>query len=212
MEPGEIHLWTAGLDLGGSVLEALRQALSLDEIARANRFLRETDRRRFTAARGILRRLAADYLNSAPAKLRFVYGEKGKPSLLNGAGLGFSLSHCEGRAIYAFAWDRELGIDLELPREGIDTMGIAERYFSPEEAEGLRKKPAADRRRQFFRLWTEKEAYAKALGIGLGAVRREAAADPRFRVEEIRLGIDEFAALAYSGEKASPQVFNFATS
>ncbi len=210
MEPGEIQLWTADLDLEKSALETLRQTLSPDELERADRFLREADCRHFTAARGILRRLAADYLALAPSELRFAYGAKGKPSLVDGAGLGFSLSHCQGRALYAFAWDRELGVDFELPREGLDAMGIAERYFRPEEAEGLRKMPASDRLRQFFRLWTEKEAYVKALGVGLGAIQREA--DPRFRVEEIRLGTDEFVALAYSGEKASPRLFNFAMS
>lgn len=211
MEPGEIQLWTADLDLEESSLKSLRQTLSPDELERAGRFLRETDRRRFTTARGILRRLAADYLASTPSELRFSYGAKGKPALVGETGLGFNLSHCEGRALYAFAWNRELGVDLELPRQGLDTMAIAERYFNPEEAETLRKMPAADRQRQFFRLWTEREAYAKALGIGLGAARREAA-DSRFRVEEIRLGAAEFAALAYSGEKASTRLFNFAMS
>ncbi|HKX12016.1 MAG TPA: 4'-phosphopantetheinyl transferase superfamily protein [bacterium] len=212
MDPGEIQLWTADLDLEKSTLETLGQALSPDELERANRFLREADRRRFTAARGILRRLAANYLAVGPAELRFSYGAKGKPALVDGAGLGFSMSHCQGRALYAFTWGRELGVDLELLREDLDAVGVAERYFNSEEAASLRAMPASDRQREFFRLWTVKEAYAKALGIGLGVLQAKVHEDPRFRVEEIRLGADEFAALAYSGEKADARLFNFAMS
>jgi 4'-phosphopantetheinyl transferase len=209
MNPAEIHLWTVELDLEESTLRNLRETLSADEIERADRFLREADRRRFTAARGILRRLAADYLSASPAQIAFAYGEKGKPSLLDGDGLAFSLSHCADRGLYAFAWDRELGVDLELPRSDVDVAGLAARFFSKAEAARLASLAKIERERQFYRLWTAKEAYAKALGLGLSVIAQEPGADPRFQVEEIELKKEGFAALAYSGEKAKLQYRHF---
>jgi 4'-phosphopantetheinyl transferase len=205
MEREEIHLWTAELDLDESTLADLRQTLSADELERADRFLRASDRQRFTAARGILRRLAADYLKSSPAQIRFAYGEKGKPALFDGDGLVFSLSHCADRAIYAFGWDREIGIDLELPRPGADVAGLAARFFSKAEAARLASLSKAEQESQFYRLWTAKEAYAKALGKGLSLIAEEPDADARFQVEEIELRKEGFAALAYSGKKAKLQ-------
>ncbi|HKY64264.1 MAG TPA: 4'-phosphopantetheinyl transferase superfamily protein [bacterium] len=209
MEPGEIHLWTADLDIGKELGLALRETLSPDEIERADRFLQEDDRRRFTAARGILRRLIGDYRKAAPSSLRFAYGEKGKPALVESGGLGFSLSHCQSRAIYALAWNRELGVDLEIPREGVDVEGLAARYFSPAEAARIAALPQAERAAEFYRLWTAKEAYAKARGLGLSLLGEEVSSFAGFRVEELKLKPGEFSALAYSGEKARLKFFEF---
>ena len=57
MEPGEIHLWTAGLDVEDSSIASFHATLSADEAERAGRFLAELDRRRFNPPRGIFRRL-----------------------------------------------------------------------------------------------------------------------------------------------------------
>lgn len=209
MEPGEIHLWTADLDVEEGFGRALRKSLSPDEIERADRFLQEADRQRFTAARGILRRLIGDYRKADPASIRFVYSEKGKPALADGGGLGFNLSHCQGRAIYALAWDRQLGVDLELPREGVDVVGLAARYFSTAEATRIAAFPEAGRADEFYRLWTAKEAYAKARGLGLSLLGEEPGSAAGFQVEELRLKPSEFSALAYSGEKAKLRFFEF---
>lgn len=207
MEPGEIHLWTAGLDLAEDEVRALRASLSADEIERADRFLQEGDRRRFAAARGILRRLLGKYLGRQAFELQFVYGKKGKPALAEG-GLSFSLSHCEDRALYAFARERELGVDLEVPRPGLDAIGLASRFFSAQEAERLSALPPGEREASFYRHWTRKEAYSKALGEGLALIAQDPRMDPRFQIEEIPLPDDGVAALAYSGEKAKLSFFS----
>jgi 4'-phosphopantetheinyl transferase len=61
----------------------------------------------------------------------------------------------------------EIGIDIETIRPDKVTTGLADRFFSAEEAESLRRLPAALTAPGFFACWTRKEAYIKALGRGL---------------------------------------------
>src|SRR5262249_35126588 len=73
----DVHVWRASLDeLGG--LEAL---LSYEECDRAARFRFLEQRRRWVAARGLLRAILASYLDEAPERLRFSAGRYGKPRL-----------------------------------------------------------------------------------------------------------------------------------
>jgi 4'-phosphopantetheinyl transferase len=163
----EVHLWHANLD--DHAAEHFRPLLAEDEIARADRFHFAKDRNHYVVARGLLRTLLAAYLGVGSTELRFVYAEKGKPSLEPGqsGAINFNLAHSRARAIYAFSRGRELGVDLEFIREDVEGEQIAERFFSPWEIEQLRTVPAELRKQAFFNCWTRKEAYIKARGEGL---------------------------------------------
>jgi len=58
-------------------------------------------------------------------------------------------------------------VDVERIDAGKADDGVAQAYFAPSEAELLRRTPVADRAQCFFRLWTLKEAYVKAMSVGL---------------------------------------------
>lgn len=164
--PGEVHAFAASLDLPEAALAAARRLLSPDEAARADAFLRPLDRARFTAARAWLRRVLAAYLGEAPGDLAFAYGEYGKPRLAQGAGrLDFNLSHTGGYALLAVSPGFPVGADIEAVRPVEEK--IAERFFSAAEVKALGALPAPARQDGFFRCWTRKEAYLKALGCGL---------------------------------------------
>src|SRR4029434_1524067 len=101
---GEAHVWRASLDQPADMIAKFAPLLSHDEYQRAERFHRPSDRRRFIAGRGILRKIISAYLTLAPAKVRFVYNEYGKPFVSddqNRGALGFNLSHSNGMALYA---------------------------------------------------------------------------------------------------------------
>jgi 4'-phosphopantetheinyl transferase len=68
-------------------------------------------------------------------------------------------------ALLGFALERRLGVDLERVRN-FPGREIAERYFSPQEAEELLRLPADLQDEGFFLCWTRKEAYIKARGEG----------------------------------------------
>jgi 4'-phosphopantetheinyl transferase len=164
-----VHVWRASLDQPSQV-HRLQDTLAADERARAGRFYFRRDRERFVVARGILRVIIGGYLNRAPASISFSYSPYGKPSLLSecGAeGIRFNISHSHGTALYVVTRGREIGVDLELIRDGMAVEQIAERFFSSREISALYALPAELRKRAFFLCWTRKEAYIKARGEGL---------------------------------------------
>ncbi len=90
------------------------------------------------------------------------FGEQGKPSLTEYPGIRFNLSHCDGLAVCLFS-EYECGADCESVRKF--KQRTAERVCSAEELAALDK--AQDKDYLFTRLWTLKEAYVKAIGIGI---------------------------------------------
>ena len=69
--------------------------------------------------------------------------------------------------MYAFALEREVGVDIEQIRADIASESIAENFFSPSEVQTLRALPREHQSQGFFNCWTRKEAYIKARGQGL---------------------------------------------
>lgn len=166
----EIHVWRIPLELGSESMERLRHSLSEDELERSNSFKFQEGRRRYIAARGCLRNILAYYLGLEASKLRFVYNSHGKPELAKGYGyksLAFNLSHSHELGLIAVAWDRQVGVDLEMIRSNVEREQLAERFFSKREVSDLRSVPDEMRERAFFACWTRKEAFIKARGQGL---------------------------------------------
>jgi 4'-phosphopantetheinyl transferase len=163
-----VHLWRAQLDLDPGALAGLEATLAPDEREAAGRFVFPRDRRRFLAARGVLRALLGAYLRTPPAAIRLAYGAHGKPSVLEPPSkIEFNVAHSGETALYAVALARRVGVDLELIRMDVECDALAERFFSPRERAALAALAAADRRRAFFDCWARKEAYLKARGDGL---------------------------------------------
>lgn len=165
----DIHVWRADLDLPSASLAPLEATLVDEERQRAARYRFPAHRNRWVAARGILRQIVSGYLCIDPAEVRFDYGAYGKPTVrgVGEDGLCFSLTHAERMALYAVTLGRRVGIDLEVPRQDLDIDGIAARQFSAAEAAAHAAQPVGQRLDGFFRCWTRKEAYVKALGLGL---------------------------------------------
>jgi 4'-phosphopantetheinyl transferase len=170
LHPDEVHVWRADLEVRQPELLSLRETLSADEPARAEKFHSPVDRARYLAGRGILRTLLARYLGTRPGDLRFCRQAHGKPALAPGSGgedLRFNLSHSQSLALFAFALRREVGVDLEYVRPSQTDGRLAERFFSPQEVAALRALPESAQTEAFFHCWTRKEAYIKARGGGL---------------------------------------------
>ena len=161
-----IHLWAVQLSAPDLIVQHCLTMLSSDERARAERFRFEYLRRTHVLSRAILRALLGHYTSTPPAKIRFSYGSKGKPSLVVPS-VHFNCSNSDIMALYAMTRSCDLGIDLEQIRAMHDIEQVANRYFCPEEARQLMSLPPAERDSAFFHCWTRKEAYVKAVGDGL---------------------------------------------
>lgn len=166
LDPGWVQLFCFRLDLPEAQLAALHGTLSPAETARAGRFLREPERRRFTAAHGQVREILGGLTGLPPAGLRFEQNPQGKPFLVQGEP-HFNLSHSAELGLLAVAMGRELGVDLEWMDREIDYTNIARRFFAPAEITALEALPPDAQAQGFFNGWTRKEAYIKARGLGL---------------------------------------------
>ena len=158
------------LDAPAEVSAALWQLLSRDERERAEKFRYAEHRQHYIVARASLRRLLAERLCIDPRAVEFVETRYGKPRLApvhGSADVEFNLSHSGILALYAFTSGRAVGVDVELIREVPDADDLAERFFSPTETASLRALPLDQRSLAFLACWTRKEAFIKALGLGL---------------------------------------------
>ena len=162
----EVHIWTLPLNNPGSA-HSLCDSLSTDEWERATRFRFDKHRNQYVLTRGTLRFLVAGYVGIPAKEISFHYSKYEKPCLPTAQDLDFNLSHTEGMAIFGFTRGHRIGVDIEHLRSDFRAEEIAERFFSLAEREALRKIPEARRHESFFRIWTRKEAYIKALGEGL---------------------------------------------
>ncbi len=166
----EVHVWRVSLDLTASQSEKFLEILSVDELAKVGRLHFEKDKKRFIAARGMLRTLLGGYLEKKPHEIRFAYTDHGKPLLAVGTGcdnLSFNLSHSGAFALYAVTRSRNIGIDIEHVRDDVSFREIAGSFFSPGEISSLERVNKNKRPEMFFQYWTRKEAFLKAIGGGL---------------------------------------------
>jgi 4'-phosphopantetheinyl transferase len=183
LTPGDVHIrhrLTGALDDGD-----LGQALALlppDERARHERFRAEHDRREFAAAHALLRTTLSEFADVAPFDWRFDTGPHGKPALAAGLSplpLSFNLSHTRGMVACAVTHGSapaadgsaprsvDVGLDVENIARTMNWRGIASRYFAAAELARIDCAAGSDRAARFFESWTLKEAFAKALGVGL---------------------------------------------
>jgi 4'-phosphopantetheinyl transferase len=169
-----LELWVAGPEALGDPALGARCLGLLDETERARhaRFLVDGPRRTFALAHGMLREVLSRHAGVDPRAWRWRENAYGRPEIAapgtaQTAGLRFNLSHTVGMVAVLVTRGRDAGVDTEHLHRAVHDDGIAERFFAPEEVRALRAVPAGDRRRRFFDLWTLKEAYLKARGMGL---------------------------------------------
>jgi 4'-phosphopantetheinyl transferase len=158
MQAGVVEVWRADLAAAG---DAVASSLTADERARAARFVRDSDGRRWARARGTLRAILGAELGIAPADVELRIAEGGKPELATRSRLRFNLSHSGEVALYALALDREVGVDVETRERPLDVVAVARRTLGPEEADRLAALEPDVRHRDFLQAWARHEAELK---------------------------------------------------
>jgi 4'-phosphopantetheinyl transferase len=145
------------------------ELLTADEREQAGRFLSEALRTPYVAAHALLRRCLSLHFPEAPDIVGIDRNPFGKPMLARPAlrrQLSFSLSHTCGLAACAISPGWDIGVDVEQVASG-EVDALATRALAPDEQNEVTAVPAPQRQRRFAELWTLKEAYVKALGVGL---------------------------------------------
>ncbi|MEU8894017.1 4'-phosphopantetheinyl transferase superfamily protein [Streptomyces sp. NPDC048442] len=150
----------------------------LDEGERhtAGRFIFDRDREQYLVAHTFVRRILGLELGIPEAELSIGRTEKGRP-FLDGADTlarrsrvrpDFNLSHTRGVNVVAVGHGRRVGIDVErVDRTSRSRLDLFSGVFSEREQRWLGALPEERRPYALLRLWTLKEAYTKARGLGM---------------------------------------------
>jgi 4'-phosphopantetheinyl transferase len=196
----EIHAWVVDMRASEPQCAMLRGWLDAREMERASRIPNLEKRRAFEVAHGILRYLLGRYRGCDPDTIEFATEPEGKPSLALAEGIEFNMSHSAEWAAFAFSSNCAVGVDLEQVHALPGLPAIMRRLLCAEEAEELMQFSERDRERGFFCCWTRKEAYAKAIGLGLlaGFDQFRVAVYPDGPARMIHIGSDAVKAAAWT--------------
>jgi phosphopantetheinyl transferase len=197
---GCVHLWMIPVHYEWARLTPNAHWLDDRERQRAAELLFDRDRLLYVTAHLWLRRLLAAQLSIEPGEVHLVQSTFGKPAVsrrltCSQERLHFSLSHTHSALLFGLTSDGEVGVDIEPVRPLGNLNLLSDAVLHPLEmhhvcAPGL---PEEERLALFFRTWTAKEAYTKALGLGL--------AHP-FRQLHVDLGEHSFALHDPSAQEA----------
>lgn len=169
----EIHVWLLRDQLvdDTELQSGYLEYLNTDEKEKYQRFYFEKHRHQYLATRVLLRCALSMYKDAPPPiDWNFSTNKYGRLYITNSKfsdDLYFNLSHTENMIALAVSKVHQIGIDVEwICREDMG-LEIAEHCFSSFEIKqmlSLQKEKRVDR---FFDLWTLKESYIKARGMGL---------------------------------------------
>ena len=166
LSKGQIQIWSVPLDGSETLVQEAKAALSEFETERVPFFKFEAVQRNYIISQGMLRILLSLYQKCKVSEIRIGRHKKGKPFCLNNPNLRFNISNSGNKVVYAFSLDGELGIDLEQLRKVDDFDDLVKKNFSSAEQAYINKIPD-EREARFFKFWTIKEAYLKAIGEGM---------------------------------------------
>jgi 4'-phosphopantetheinyl transferase len=164
---GGVEIWLLG---PVPSLRLDRLPLSAEEWTRAARYVRDADRSAFVAGRVLTRVLLARRGNCDPRDVGLAPDGHGRPTVIRPRrlrGYHFSISHARGLVGVAVSPAGPIGLDLEPLDRRIAVTSLTDNVLAACEYDALRGLPAEVARTRFLRLWTLKEAYLKARGIGL---------------------------------------------
>jgi 4'-phosphopantetheinyl transferase len=165
----EAHLFCAAFAECACGESAAWDTLADDERARAAAFIDNSVRERYVLSHAFLRNVLSAFVGEDPSRIALERLPGGKPVLVDAAShaLWFNLSHCTTHVVVAVAGTPNVGVDVECVRDGLDSLGIARRFFAPAEFHRLSACSPKHADDMFLRLWTCKEAFLKAIGLGL---------------------------------------------
>jgi 4'-phosphopantetheinyl transferase len=173
LDVGSIDIWMIDLSRPPFEMDCLAEhdaILSEQERKSCDRFVFQEHRTRYMAAHALLRLTLSSYFDVMPGDWRFCTNRYGRPELVAGQTdepLYFNLSYAHGLVACAVTGIGEVGVDVEWVDRDCNALDIARRFFCKSEVEDLAHRSPAQQRERFFEYWTLKEAYLKALGVGL---------------------------------------------
>lgn len=136
--------------------------------------LKQLEDRKRSLLAGVLLKQAMEKEGLEYEALEFGLSPEGKPYLMTGPKLYFSLSHAGDYAACVLS-DKPVGVDIESTSRVVFQPGkmekldaMAKKCLSEKEMEIYMAADKAEKRDLFVTYWTRKEAFSKAVGKGMG--------------------------------------------
>ncbi len=141
----------------------LTSLLSTEEQARAKRYIRVEDSKRFIICRAILKLLLSQITNR-PIKDIVIQKTANHKPYVAATDFKFNVTHTTTYGLIAIS-KSEVGIDVEFIDESYDYQSVLNRVFKGEDLNEIQE--SSTPLSTFFKFWTRKEAIVKATGKGI---------------------------------------------
>ncbi|MFY9853717.1 MAG: 4'-phosphopantetheinyl transferase superfamily protein, partial [Terracidiphilus sp.] len=170
-----LHLWCAYPEdaLTAAAAHECMSILSEDERERWQRFRFDHHRREYLTTRVLVRTALSHWHPTAVEAWRFQTSAHGKPRVDPDCGLRFNLSNSPSLVICLIARGFEVGADAEPYEHAEKIATLAPTVFSPQELVQLEALHGQEKLDRALSLWTLKEAYIKATGVGMSRPLKE---------------------------------------
>lgn len=160
----DIHVVRVNITKNIHKISGQKKLLEESELQRLSRIVRQEDKNIFLSSQVMKRIICGQYLKYPPEEVSFAYTENKKPFVLDKADFHFNISHSGNWLIMIFS-KNPCGIDIEKMQTDFDFEGVIKLTFHPEEIGYILRNP--DQTKAFFRIWSIKESFLKATGVGL---------------------------------------------
>lgn len=164
LEKNDIHVWIINWKQVKEYILSKLNYLPEEEISEVKKYKMKDDKMRTLSGRILLIDLLESYTNLPYYEFKIKRGKYGKPYIktnLKENSIQFNVSHSKNIVMIAFCKCKRLGVDIESIRHVKDYKELAKNFYSVEEFEKVESEI------DFLQFWTKKEAYLKALGMGL---------------------------------------------
>ncbi|MGB5179204.1 MAG: 4'-phosphopantetheinyl transferase superfamily protein [Gammaproteobacteria bacterium] len=174
----QVHVWLACPEdiTDADRLQEYQSLLSAGERERYQRFHYDSDRHHYLVAHALLRRVLSAYVDVDPSSWHFSSNQYGRPEISApdiAPRLRFNLTHTTGLVACVVTLEVDCGIDVERLSARGKPMAIAEKMFAASEKQVLKRLDGEALQDRFFTYWTLREAYCKALGVGIANARKD---------------------------------------
>ena len=174
----ETHVWHISPESvhDDDMLARFRAMLSSEELTRYRRFRFQRDGHDYLVSHALMRTVLSKYADVAPRDWQFQRNRYGRPEISRSGNLPplrFNLTHTRGLAACVINLSGDCGIDAERISLRHAPIKVAMRMFSDAEYTELKTLSNRDQLEYFFTRWTLREAYVKALGLGLSFLTRD---------------------------------------
>jgi 4'-phosphopantetheinyl transferase len=170
MQPLQVWLAEVPARFDAALEQAYLALLNEPEQAQLDRLRFDVLKRRYLLTRVLVRTVLSGLAPVAPAAWRFAQNAYGRPFIADpppqARQLRFNVSHTEALVVLVLAHGFEVGVDVECIRRHAP-LDVAQRFFSRAESAELTGLPPERQVARFWDLWTLKESYIKARGMGL---------------------------------------------